>query len=159
MKQIQSTYTITNNTLALLPARKIEYNTIVLEQNQQLYIEQTPLEIIKASCKAYWSNYEGRRRTTIKHTGFKQKTPIPISKLNQIIAFPTHSPLHHDCSWIIYRPHLQIIPHPEKTILSIGYEQSIHLDVSIHSLQKQIERAFIVYYKINRLKRKDSLLH
>src|SRR5690625_3189892 len=102
MMKILSTYNITNDTLALITARMIEYNTIVLERNRKLYIQQTPLEIIKASCKAYWSNYNGRRLTTIKHTGFKQKTPIPISKVNQIITFPTHSPTNHDCSWIIY---------------------------------------------------------
>ncbi len=148
MNHILSTYTITTNTLAVVPARTIEYSSIVLESNQQCYIKQTPFEIIKASCINYWSTYDGRRQTTIQQTGFKQKTPIPISKQNNIIAFPTHSPINYDCCWIIYSPYLRIIPHPRKTILYIGHGKSITLDISNHILQKQIERAFVVYYKM-----------
>src|SRR5690625_2017573 len=147
MTKIYPAYTITNKTLALLPAKTIEFSTIVLERERQYFIRQTPPEIIKSSCKDYWSSYEGRLQAVFKHTTYGQKPPIPIDPENQIIAIPTHSPKHHDCHWIIYNPQLRIIPHPEKTILHIGQQQSITLDISTHTLQKQIERAFVIYYK------------
>src|SRR5690625_2928743 len=72
---------------------------------------------------------------------------------NNIIAFPTHSPTNDDCCWITYSPHLSIIPHPTKTILSIGHGQSMTLNISTHTPQQQRKRAFVIYYKIQTTQR------
>lgn len=145
MKENKMTYIITPATLALLPARSIHYGTIAIEGQQCRFLSQTPLDIIKASCDADWSAYDIRRQQVIRHTGFKQKTPIPTNIQQHIIAFPTHSPHHLDCSWIISTPHLHILQHPDKTLLQINNIQTLALNVSKHSLQQQINRAFDLY--------------
>jgi len=62
---MQSKYTTIRETLALFPAKHFEYDTIVIERERKLYIRQTPLQIIKASCQNYWSTYEGRRDAVV----------------------------------------------------------------------------------------------
>lgn len=70
---------INEQTVALLPAKQIEYDTIVLEHEKKYHVRQTPFHIIKAACCNNWCTYEGRRKAVIYHTNFKQKTPIPIN--------------------------------------------------------------------------------
>src|SRR5699024_12209027 len=93
MKQIESKYIINKETVAILPAKQIEYHAVVTEGNQTVFVRQTPLELVKAACLANWCTYEGRRQAVMHHTGFKQKVPIPISINHEIFAFPTHAQL------------------------------------------------------------------
>src|SRR5690625_7871127 len=102
MSIIQSEYTIIRKTHALFQAKYFEYDTIVIEQERKLYIRQTPLQIIRASCQKYWSTYEGRRDAVVNQMNFKQKVPIPVSIDKTIYLFPTHSPNHLDNSWIAF---------------------------------------------------------
>src|SRR5690625_6073800 len=95
---IKTRYTIIEETNALLPAKQIDYNAIVIERSRILYIKQTPLQIIQTSCQKYWSTYEGRRDAVVNQMNFKQKVPIPISIHKAIYLFPTHSPNHLDNS-------------------------------------------------------------
>mgnify|MGYP001365043780 FL=1 len=50
MENIKKNYNINKNTLAIVPVKQIEYNSIVLDANQIIYVHQTPLQIIKEAC-------------------------------------------------------------------------------------------------------------
>jgi len=153
---IKTRYTIIEETNALLPAKQIDYNTIVIERSRILYIKQTPLQIIQTSCQKYWSTYEGRRDAVVNQMNFKQKVPIPISIHKAIYLFPTHSPNHLDNSWIAYE-HVarfdkkQSPGQPEQTLVTFKNGYTLTLDVSVHTFEKQWQRTFELMYKSGRI--------
>lgn len=152
--KIEAKYIMNETTIGMIPARKIEYDTIVIEGENLLYIRQTPLDIIKQSCIHYWSTYEGRREAVMHHTGFKEKVPIPINPKRGIIAIPTHGIKHIDCCWLMHDHILHYEPiknDPKyKTTVIFTNRRNIKLDVSIRSFQTQIKRAFEIKYRMEK---------
>src|SRR5690625_3405510 len=100
MKKIISTYKINSHTQALLPAKSINYQTIVIEEGKKIYVRQTPLEIIRQGCADDWSDYDSRRNAVMQHTNFIQRLPIPVNIRKAFYFFPTHSPKHSNNCWI-----------------------------------------------------------
>jgi len=160
MKKIQIHYTITEKTLALIPAFQIEYDTIVFEMDQILHIKKSPLELIKTACLDHWCNYEGRRQAVIHHTGFKQKTPIPINIYKEICFFPTHSPKNINNKWISFKHIIKyiIVSHnPTKTKVIFSNGMQLELNISKHIIKNQIQRAFECMYRMkNNLGEKED---
>src|SRR5690625_5837534 len=148
MDTVISSYDISLKTIALLPARNIDYDTIVIEENETKYVQETSFNLIKEAClKRDWTSYEGRRDGVIKHTNFKKKTPIPIDIHKGIYFFPTHSPTNIDNIWIAFHHILSIekIPARERTkdVQSIVYfknRQALKLSISFHTLKEQYNR-------------------
>lgn len=149
---IEQSYIIKDKTIALVPAKEIDYDSIVVESESLRYIKQTPEEIIKESCLEYWSDYEGRRKAVIQKTRFKEKVPIPINPKQGIIAFPTHAIKSIDCCWLMPKHILRydvIKGNPNyKTIVTFTNRRTLKLDVSIRSFKSQINRAFEIMYRI-----------
>src|SRR5690625_1097525 len=145
MNQVQSKYIIHEHTMALIPARSIEYDTVVMEQDKKVHVRKTPLEIIKAACHDEWYTYDGRRRAVSHHTNFQKKVPIPINAEKGIFFFPTRSPSHFETIWLSYKHIIQTIeisrkPAQTKIIFYNGVE--IVVPISSHILRRQMERTF-----------------
>lgn len=145
MKNIQLTYEVNPQTQAILPAREIEYSSIVKEEHQTLYIRQTPLQIIKAACLDGGATYEGRRKAVTHLTGAVQKVPIPINPRRNIFAFPTHSPTAFECNWIFYHHIKSIIPslqtsNTTQSIIQFKNQQELPMNESHYLLEKQYTR-------------------
>ncbi|MGJ9386229.1 competence protein ComK [Salipaludibacillus sp. CF4.18] len=87
-ENVHSSYKITNNTLALTPSYRFDSSTLVYETNNNLYVKQPSLEMIKTACLDGFANYDGRREAAIQ-TGAKRKVPIAIYPNQDIYAFPT----------------------------------------------------------------------
>lgn len=155
MIPIQPSYNIHTKTFALTSAKAIDYDTIVLEKNRILRIQQTPMQIIKQSCYHGWTTYKGRRKAVIHHTNFYQKTPVPISITNRIYLFPTHSPNHIDNYWLSYQGIISIHPmkHIPQTILQFKDGQTLKLNVSKHVIKTQMKRTFQVMYQLETSKK------
>lgn len=143
MNNVLSNYQINKQTLALLPAHHLDYQTIVLEGDRELYVKQMPLQLIEQACLEGGSTYEGRRKAVVYLTGAKNKVPIPISPWNKIYAFPTHSPQVFECSWI-FHPHVRsVAPSPKDpltTIITFLNGKELTLNVSSYTIQQQIQR-------------------
>lgn len=152
--KIEQEYIINKATISIIPAKKIDYDSIVVEGERLRYIRQTPLKIIKESCIHYWSTYEGRRQAVIHHTGFKEKVPIPVNPKQGIIAIPTHAIKHIDCCWLMHDQVLQYERIKDdakyKTAVTFTNRKILKLDVSIRSFQSQMDRAFGIRYRIER---------
>lgn len=153
MNEIFKDYTINPQTFALLPAKQIDYETTVIEQDKQFFVSKTPYQLIKEACLDYYSTYEGRRTAVMHHTNFKKKVPIPISLSRNIYAFPTHSTTDIECIWI-FPNHIQSIkqvssvktPHFQ-SVITFKNGQQLPLNVSHHILDKQMQRATICMFQ------------
>ena len=143
--QILSTYEITPNTMALLPARNPDYDTIALETTGELYIRKTPLQLIKQACLEGGSTYEGRKSAVDYLTGAKHKVPIPINPRENIYAFPTQSPKEFDCCWLFHEHIRSIKPYqrsnqPNRTIIQFSNNEQLKLVASYYTIEKQMHR-------------------
>jgi competence protein ComK len=152
-------YDIHKGTIAVLSAAAIEYSSIVLEPDQTLYIRKPPLQLIKEACLEGGSTYDGRREAVTHLTGAQNKVPIPVNPREYLFAFPTHSPQLFECNWLFYHHIHKIQPKPKTPGTSIvtfkTRQDPLTLDVSHHSLQKQIQRTAycIVRFSMTHLQR------
>lgn len=119
MNEVLSDYKINSHTMALLSAAHIEYDTIAVETNQELFIRKTPYQLISGACLENCSTYEGRREAIKHHFGIKRKVPIPINPGKNLFAFPTHSPTDFACNWI-FHSHIQAILTPSAPSKNMG---------------------------------------
>src|SRR5690625_3779467 len=147
-------YIINKNTLAILPAKQIKYDAIIIENEQTLRTRQTPIHMIRQSCLAYMSNYDGRRDAVIHHTKPKERIVIPVNPYERLIFFPTHGTRHIDCSWIayhhvIYFEALESDSTSTRIMLSNG--RVINVPISARSFHTQMLRSFEVLQIIKRI--------
>jgi len=146
---IIDSYITNKNTYMLLPVRAIDYYSIVVEKESIYYVKQTPLEIIRHSCQRLGlTSYEARRKIIAEEYSLRYKTPIVLSQLEEICAFPTASPAHEDCCWIFQHKDIMIGEAANKGVLFINWEKQINLDISHHTLKAQFERAFKLRYTL-----------
>ncbi|UCZ52935.1 competence protein ComK [Bacillus shivajii] len=141
MTKVLENYEINPDTMAILPAKEVEYDTIVIEKHAKYYVKQTPLKMIKLACLDGGSNYQGRREAVTHLTGAMQKMPIPINPNLNIYAFPTHSPSNMDCMWLFYQNILQLKPAPpHDTTITFTNNESITINCSYYTMEKQLHR-------------------
>ncbi|WP_096185759.1 competence protein ComK [Evansella halocellulosilytica] len=139
-KMIQH-YEINEQTMALIPAQQIEFDTIAIETNGRYFVKQTPMNIIKRGCLEGGSNYEGRRKAVTHLTGTMHKVPIPVNPHLNLFAFPTHSPKHFECGWLFYHHIRQLSPTtPHETTVTFTNNETIQVNTSYYTLEKQIHR-------------------
>lgn len=136
LKQVISSYDITQKTMALLPERHIDYCTRVVEADHTYYINTPILSLIEQACLEGYSTYEGRRD--------HRKIPIPIIPSQNIFAFPTLSPQQFDCCWL-FPNHIQSI-HPSQqnksySIVKMKNNQTLLIKQSYSTLRKQMHRS------------------
>jgi len=138
-------YVTNEDTYMILPIRAMKYYSIVLEKAAIYYVKRTSFEIIKHSCwELDWTTYEGRSKAIAEKQYLSHKTPIMLSKEKKIIAFPTMTPAHVECSWIFLHPEVNTGRILNQAALFINWEQKIALDIPYYTLQVQYEKALQV---------------
>lgn len=149
--EVVEDYLINPRTIILLPARHIEYETIIIEQNKQFLVRKTALELMENACSRYGSKFDGRRKSVMEKTGFKRRVPIPVSIHFDIYAFPTHAIKDYDCIWI-FANHVQYVgqirEQGAKEISLVVFNNGLQykLDVSQYTLKTQLDRAKMCRY-------------
>lgn len=133
-------YEFNKGTLAVLPNGKA--SSLVYEDDSRYIVDDTPLSIMEESCKYFGSSYEGRKRGAKEILGAEYKVPIVVEDTNNLIVFPTSSPLSNECAWIslgrvdnIYK----IDENNTKIIFDNGKE--VIIPSSYRSIESQISRA------------------
>ena len=91
-------YEITNSTCALIA--KEGGKTEIIEEGRHFIIDRPVAKILRESCEYYGSTLEGRTKGSKSLLGMCYKLPIIIEGSNEIIFFPTKSPLADDCCWM-----------------------------------------------------------
>ncbi len=137
---MNNNYRITTKTLAILPVQDLQYQSKIIEQEEEYDHSSSPFDIIKENCLHYGSSYEGRKSSIQYHLDFKQKTPIPIHPARNIYAFPTHSAKSFECAWLFFLGVSDIKIGQEKTLLQFTNGKYIYLSISSYIIQKQYDR-------------------
>ena len=126
-------YEISKGTLAVVPNEKV--GSLVYEDNDRYLVNQTPFEVMESSCLYFGSSYEGRKEGAKNILGAEYKVPILIDDTDNIILFPTTSPLSQDCAWISLR-HVQkyerIDANNTKIVFDNGKEIVIKKQLFLH---------------------------
>ena len=91
-------YEVSKGTLAVVPNEKD--TSLVFEDDERYIVDQTPFSIMEESCKYFGSTYEGRKNGAKEILGAEYKVPIVIEDSDNLIMFPTTSPLSNECAWI-----------------------------------------------------------
>lgn len=133
-------YEISKGTLAILPNEK--NSSVVYEDDERYIVKETPFKIMEESCKYFGSTYEGRRDGAKEMLGAEYKVPIVVEDSNNLIIFPTTSPLSEDCVWIS----LKRVEKIEKidsnnTKIIFDNKTEIIVDSSYRSIENQLSRA------------------
>ncbi|MFC3883378.1 competence protein ComK [Bacillus songklensis] len=117
--KLNEKYRISATTMAITAYAHPSYQTKIFDFFGGYYTSMQPLELIEEACIRSGSTYEGRRKSIVYLFHYEKRTPIPISPLHNIFAFPTTSTNHFHCTWLFLHHILQIVPHPTKTNQSI----------------------------------------
>ena len=146
-------YEVSKGTLAIVPN---DFNSsVVYEDNDRYLVNQTPFEVMESSCLYFGSSYVGRKEGAKSILGAEYKVPILIDDSDNIILFPTTSPLSQDCVWISLKhilKHERIDSNNTKIVFDNGKE--IIVPVSFRTIENQISRAARLDYIIRIRKNK-----
>lgn len=129
--------------MIILPAKSTEYSSKVIETKREIFLKDSPLDLIKRGCLGGGAGLEGRLESVTLFTGIERKIPVPIFPDQGIYCFPTHSPKHNDCCWIFpahIRRTMANKNNPKQSIVVFKNNLSIILDIPHEALQKQIHR-------------------
>lgn len=133
-------YEISRGTLAILPENK--ENSIVYEDDNKYIIDQTPFNIMEESCKYFGSTYEGRKNGAREILGAEYKVPIVIEDSDNLIVFPTTSPLADDCVWVSLKRVRKIEKiDSNNTKIIFDNNKEIIVPCSYRTIENQLSRA------------------
>ena len=119
-------------------------------------VNQTPFEIMEDSCLYFGSTYNGRKEGARSILGAEYKVPIIVDEADNLIVFPTTSPLSSDCIWISLN-HLKNYEKLDSynTKIVFDNDKEIIVPSSYRSIENQVSRASrLDFIMRNRKKRK-----
>ena len=133
-------YEIIKGTLAIVP--NDEESSLIYEDNDRYIVIQKPYQIMESSCLYFGSSYRGRKEGAKDILGAEYKVPIIVDDSDNIIVFPTTSPLSQDCVWISLnhvKKYERIDANNTKIIFDNNKE--IIVDCSYRTMENQLSRA------------------
>lgn len=133
-------YEFSKGTLAIVPNEKS--TSLVYEDKERYLVNQTPYEIMEDSCLYFGSTYNGRKEGAKNILGAEYKVPIIVNEADNLIAFPTTSPLSSDCIWISLN-HLKNYEKLDNFNTKIVFDNDKEIIVpnSFRSIENQVSRA------------------
>ena len=140
-REVQHHYIINENTNIILPAKQINYDSIVLEGDHVYPVRQTPLEIVKHTTKSNGLHFESRKKSCDMYFDYAYKLPILLSDVMFLIAFPTRGIDHFDCIWIIERNVREITKQGDVSVITFKNNQSVTVDIRLSILKNQYKKA------------------
>ena len=133
-------YEISRGTLAIVPNEG--NSSMIYEDETQYIVPEKPFKIMEDSCKYFGSTYEGRKNGARDILGAEYKVPIVVEDENNLIVFPTTSPLAEDCVWISLKRVKNIEKNDFNTTKVIfDNNTEIVVDCSYRTMEDQLSRA------------------
>ncbi len=132
-------YEINADTLAIIPIS--DYKSRIIEKNNVLEIDMTPMKIIDNSCRYFGSSYKGRFYGTRDLIGVSHKSPIIVEESREIIFFPTNSPRLYECIWVSLKNINDYKRNTDSSTIIFNSGYNLEVDISYGSLDNQVLRA------------------
>ena len=137
-------YIINRNTMFLIPIG--DKCSEVHEKTRSFQVNKKPLDIIKDSCCAYGSTYEGRLAAARIITQKEYKLAITVidNGNTSSIFFPTASPNKKDCCWL--HPYFlnYFTFYENDTLVNFTNGNSYLFEIAEESIEKQIYKYYIL---------------
>lgn len=133
---------ITMNTMAIYPAYHERYQSVILNQTgDHVFSKRSVKDLLDDVCMRNGASYDGRVKA-VKHVlPYFRKTPVIISEDPYILAFPTMSPQHYECTWL-FCSHIENFTHSNgKTFVHFKNGSMLEVSCSVRVLRTQMERA------------------
>ena len=141
------TYEFSSKTLALIP---IGLNKIhIIEEDDELDINNSFMNIIDYNCKINGSSYLGRYESSKLLIGLSSKLPILLEEIGREIYIPTNSIRNMNCCWISYNNLKDYYKNDKKVVLVFKNNKKITLDISYKVFEKQILKVNKLLLKLN----------
>ena len=154
------TYEMNPFTMAVLSKEKSNgtFSTVVLEENEEYTVFQTPTKMIDFACKFYGSSLRGRLDGTKDVCNITYKAPIVIEPGSGMYFFPTESPQNKSCSWLAhsYTADINPINDGSKTVIKFTNGKIVTIDISYGSMQNQLNRTAQFRYRLNERMKLDQ---
>jgi|SRR5690606_23032667 len=155
-KYLVEEYEINPSTYMLIPyIRENELWTRVVEDDCYVLTPESPIKIINRCCSYNGTDFNGRRNGTKALINVTHKPPILLDPHTSIYIFPTKSPFHQDCIWIV----ADQVEHYWKqdkstTLVEFQNKETMEVPVSNYVFKSQISRAAELRVKYERNKQR-----
>src|SRR5699024_6222732 len=154
------TYEMNPFTMAVLSKEKSNgtFSTVVLEENEEYTVFQTPTKMIDFACKFYGSRLRGRLDGTKDVCNITYNAPIVIEPGSGMYFFPTKTPQNKSCSWLAhsYIADINPINDRSKTVIKFTNGKIVTIDISYGSMQNQLNRTAQFRYRLNERMKLDQ---
>ena len=134
-------YHITNATYLLIPLRhEKKLHTVVYDKTGILHVTQSPMKIIRASCRQMGSSYQSALDISKQYFGNnKHKLPIVVAMDygNPCIMFPLMSPKSPYNCWVTFNSLINIKDRAGQINVTFKNHTESNLDIQYASFSKQ----------------------
>lgn len=149
MKHVKS-YHITNATYLLLPIPKGKrvVHTLVFDKTGCLYVSQSPMKIINASCRQMGSSYQSAKELSKQYFGEnKHKLPIVVAMTygDPYVMFPLMSPKSPLNGWVSFNSLINIRDQEGQINVTFKNFVDSNLDIQYTSFCKQYVHAAMLH--------------
>src|SRR5699024_8317107 len=133
-------------------------STVVLEENEEYTVFQTPTKMIDFACMFYGSSLRGRLDGTNDVCNINYKAPIVIEPGYGMYFFPTESPQNQSCSWLAlsYIADINPINDGFKAVIKFIIGKIVTLDSSYDSIRNHLNRTAQFRYRLNERMKLDQ---
>ena len=143
-------YEINDETLAIIGVS--ETKARVVEKDDEYIVQRSAYEIIDNSCRYFGSSYEGRVAGSKSMLNAKYKLPIVNAEAQQLIFFPTESPITDNCIWISSKYFDHTSKDRNKAHVYFKNGKEIKTNCSSSCLNNQYVKATLLECIVNRRK-------
>ncbi|WP_066165097.1 competence protein ComK [Metasolibacillus sp. FSL H7-0170] len=144
-----NSYCVTNATYLLLPIKKDKrLHTLVFDKAGCLYVSQSPMKIIRASCRQMGSSYQSAIELSKQYFGAnKHKLPIvvAINYGDPCVMFPLMSPKSPLNGWVSFNSLINIRDQEGQINVTFKNFLDSDLDIQYTSFCKQYVSAAMLH--------------
>lgn len=135
-------YRISSFTMALIAARHMSYQTIILDTRGVYVSTVSTISLLKMACNEVFSDYKSRRDVGRDYFNHYKKSPIVIDYEKEICAWPTKSSSSPDCMYI-FQKHVASIDKQKNPTISFSNKMTLQLNCSFFTYNNQKDRSAV----------------
>lgn len=133
-------YIINEKTLAFTSIDSNYYRTKIYEENDIIYMHESPLTIIEKSCLHYGSSFEGRKEAAKQILNKNSKLPVTITPHIGLFFLPTTSHRNKECVWFSYYQVEDFFEFDDHLAVLLSNKQVINVNISYNQFDLQLKR-------------------